>query len=351
MNATKQLGDTLIKLPVIGQGIGQYSWNDQHVAIIRKGVELGMNFMDTAESYDCGRSEEIIGKAIKGIRKQVIIGTKFSPEHSSCKAILAAVEGSLKRLNTDYVDLYQMHWPNPSLPLEETLSAMQQIVKEGKARYIGLGNMYLEKLREAVHYIGCGKIASLQLEYNLFDRTVEEGIISFCDQNKIILIAYTPLNHGRIVEGKEEKAVLEAVAEKYNKSPAQVALRWLINKNPVITIPKAVTIGHIQENAASADFDLTPDDIEIIDKAFNKASLSIAVNRIKVDSRGLDKFVPQPKALAKEIKTGVTIKPIRVSKTKDTSGKYDYDLVEGKLRYWAWVMSCNGKLPISALVK
>lgn len=362
MDIKKQLSTTSIKLPAIGQGVGAYTWDDSQIKVLRAGINLGMNFIDTAEGYDGGHAEEIVGKAIKGIREQVIIGTKFSPEHNSYDDVLKAVEGSLRRLKTDYIDLYQLHWPNPAVPLEETMRAMERIVKEGKARYISVGNLYLRELQEAQSALVFEKVVSLQTEYNLFDRMIENEILPFCDRNRIMLIAYSPLDQGRIADGVARRELLERMSVKYNKTLAQIALRWLISKPSVIAIPKAKNMKHLEENASSADFDIEKLDIQEIDRIFQRLPIFVSPNRIRVSTQGqmnravyqtLEEArenrmgnVPSPADLAKNVVKEEMIKPVRLI----YSNNGDYDLVEGRIRYWAWVIA-YGNVPIPAYIR
>ena len=366
MRIVKQLSTTSIKLPAVGQGMGQYKWDDSQIEVLRAGIDLGMNFIDTAEGYDNGHSEEIIGKAIKGIRDKVIVGTKFSPEHNSYEDVLRAAEGSLRRLQTDYVDLYQIHWPNPSIPLEDTIAAMERLVTEGKVRCIGVSNLYLRQLREAQSALVNEKVVSLQTEYNLFDRMIEDETLPFCSHNRILIIAYSPLDQGRIADGVTRSNLLGKLARKYDKTSAQIALRWLINKPPVIAIPKAKNIKHLKENASAVDFDIEEKDITEIDRIFERLRIYVLPDRIRVSIQGQANrlvyqtieeakenrlgHVPSPTDLAKSIVEEGAIKPIRLIRTMNTSGKYDYDLVEGRIRYWAWVIAC-GNIPIPAYVR
>lgn len=367
MTIIKQLSNTSIKLPAVGQGMGDYPWNDSQIEVLRAGIDLGMNFIDTAEGYDNGRSEEIIGKAIKGIREKVIIGTKFSPEHNSYDDVLKAAERSLRRLKTDYIDLYQIHWPNPAIPLEDTIAAMERLVKEGKVRYIGVSNLYLREFQKAQSALVDEKIVSLQTEYNLFDRMIEDEILPFCNRNKIMVIAYSPLNQGKIADGSIRRSVLEQIAKKYNKNPAQIALRWLISKPSVVVIPKAKNIKHLKENAASTDFDLEDKDIKEIDDVFKRPTLHVLPKKIRVSTRGQGNrqvyrtlaeakenrlgLVPSPTNLAKSMVKEEAVKPVRLIHSLDTTGKYDYDLVEGRIRYWAWVIAYGKEVPIPAYIR
>ncbi len=360
MNIRKQLDKSSITLPSIGQGMGDYSWNDNHIELIRKGIYLGMNFIDTAEGYDKGHSEEIIGKVIEDMRENVIIGTKFSPEHNSYDDVIKAADKSLHRLKTDYIDLYQIHWSNPSIPLKQTMSAMESLVEEGKVKYIGVCNLSLRELQKAQSLLVNEKIVSLQVEYNLFDRTIEKDIIPYCIENKIMIIAYSPLDQGRISDGITRRKLLDNLAIKYNKTISQIALRWLISKSPVVVIPKAKNISHIRENASSSDFSLDKEDIMNIDVTFRKPILKIPPNRIRVSTTGQGNrlvyqtieeakenvlnYVPSPIDLSKSVIENDDIKPVRLIKSLDDTGKYDYDLVEGRIRYWAWVIANNNKL-------
>ena len=347
--------------------MGDYKWDDTQIKILHAGIDLGMNLIDTAEAYNEGRSEEIIGKAIRNKRKKVIIGTKFSPEHSSYNDVLKAAEGSLRRLNTDYIDIYQTHWPNPKIPFDETLAAMEKLVEQGKVRYIGLGNVHLEKLKESQSILRTKQIVSIQAEYNLFDRTIENDIIPFCEQNHITVLAYTPLDHGRIIDGKKPKAFLGNIAKKYGKTPAQITLRWLVEKPQVIVITKTACLKHIQENASSMDFDLEQIDIDLIDNISKKQCINVDTERIQVSPFGegnrkvyrtLEEaienklgYVPSPLDLAESIQKEKTIKPVRLIQARDKNSKYCYDLIEGRIRYWAWVIAFIDNVPIPAIIR
>ena len=354
----KKLGNTKIRVSAIGQGtmgVGGFFTRDatndaSQVELLKKGIELGLNLIDTAEAYGGGHTEELVGQAIKGKRKKVFISTKVSPEHLSYEEVIRAAEGSLQRLGTDYLDLYQIHWPNPVIPLKETLKAMEKLLFDGKVRYVGVSNFTLPELKKA-QMIFRGKIVSNQVEYNLFDRTVEEDLLPYCEKEKISLIAYSPLDKGKFANGRERVEVLKQIAQKYGKTVAQIVLRWLISHPAVIPIPKPSSIANLEENASAADFTLEKDDIELINKTCWQPVISIPVETIKTDKEGLDKFVPRPEDLAKSIKEGIPLKPVRVKRLAKKIGQYHYELVEGKVRYWSWFFAYDGKVPIRALVR
>jgi aryl-alcohol dehydrogenase-like predicted oxidoreductase len=354
----KRIGNMDCGISAIGQGtmgVGGYFTKDStrddfFVDMLREGINLGMTFIDTAEAYGTGHSEELVGRAVNKQRDRVFIASKVSPENLTYDGVIKSLEGSLDRMRTEYVDLYQIHWPNPTVPLDETFNAMEKLVRDGKVRYVGVSNFSIKELMIAVE-VFADRIASIQVEYNLFDRTIEEDILPFCEKNNITVIAFSPLDQGRICEA-DKLLKLTDIGRQYDRTPSQVALRWLISREPVVAIPKATSINHIKENASSLDFDLEEKDVEFINEFFMQRPVSIPAYRIRVDRNGLDKFVPGPEALAKSIlDDGVTLKPIRVVKSKDTSDRYDYDLVDGKVRYWAWVFALGEKSLIKALLR
>lgn len=351
----KPLGNTNILIPAIGMGtmgIGGYfsrdDSNDNHaINLLMRGIELGMTLIDTAEAYGKGHSEELVGIVTQGLRDKVVIATKVSPEHLRYEDVIASAENSLKRLRTDYIDLYQIHWPNPTIPISETLEAMAKLLSDGKIRAIGVSNFSLPELKEALLYVD--NIASVQVEYNLFDRTAEHDLIPFCTQNKITFLAYTPLCSGMVTYDKSKHDNLFGIAKKYNKNISQLALKWLTTNNNIVAIPMSRKAAHLLSNSVSTDFELDAADYDFIMKNFISKTLEIPTNRIKVDTKGIDGFVPSANDLAKLIVKGVPIKPIRVIKTDDPG--FEYELVEGKLRYWAWVLAHKNPLPIHSLLR
>jgi diketogulonate reductase-like aldo/keto reductase len=369
-----KLGKTETLIPAIGQGtmgIGGYLARDAGrdgamVEALRLGIELGMTFIDTAEAYGEGHAEELVAAAVRGVRDKVFIATKFSPEHNAYDAVLAAAEGSLRRLGTDHIDLYQLHWPNPAVPLEETMRALERLVKDGKIRYAGVGNLSLGELKNAQQALPSLDIASVQAEYNLFDRTIENNILPYCRSRHLTVIAYSPLDQGKVAGGGGT-AVLQQIADKYSRTASQVTLNWLIAHEGVMPIPKATSPAHIRQNAAAADFTLADADLDRIDAAFAAGPVYVPTDRVCVVPNGQGNrpvyrtlqealenklgFVPSPADLARDINSGEALKPVRVRKSADTTGRYDFDLVEGRIRYWAWVIAHEGKEPIPVLIR
>lgn len=337
-------------------GIGEYFKKDESrdgffINIIKKGLEQEM-FIDTAEIYANGHSEELIGKSIENFRDFVILATKVSPENLGYQNVIKSCENSLSRFNTNYIDLYQIHWPNPTISLEETMLAMKHLLEAGLIKNIGVCNLSLLELVDVnsiADKFGL-KIASNQVEYNLIDRTIEEDLISYCEENSIMIIGYSPLKWNKYL-GKDKIKTLEDIAKKYNKTITQIILNFLISKPFVITIVKTESIDHIIENAKSSDFELEKQDIELIDKAFKSSVIEIPMGEIKVDNTGIDNFVPHPKDLAIYYRNNLDnlkMKPIKVKRINDD--KYRYELIEGKVKYWAWNYAFNKTKQIIALV-
>ena len=240
---------------------------------IRTGIDLGMTLIDTAESYSYGHAEEVIGAAIKGIREKVFIATKVSPENFAYKDVLKAAHQSLRRLKTEYIDLYQLHRPNPYVPIEETMRAMESLVTQGAVRYIGVSNFSAGLTRKAQRALSENDIVANQVSYSLLDREIEDNLLSAARQDKVTIIAYSPLAHARLLDYRRPgKEVLEALSTKYHKTAAQIALNWLIAKDNIVAIPKAFQVHHVRENAAAAGWRMTPEDQASLDEAFSQVA-------------------------------------------------------------------------------
>jgi aryl-alcohol dehydrogenase-like predicted oxidoreductase len=365
----KALGNTSIRISAIGQGcmgIGgelaaDSSRDAQQVDALRLGIDLGMSFIDTAEAYGSGHSEELVGKAIRGSRDRVFVATKVSPENLAYEAVVQAAERSLRRLGTDRIDLYQIHWPNPSLPIGETMRAMSRLLAEGKIRFVGVSNFSARELREAEAALGA-PVVSNQVEYNLFDRFIEARILPQCAAEQRSLIAYSPLDKGRVPSGE---GLLERIARRHGRTSAQVVLNWLVRRPQVVVIPKAGSPGHLHENAQALDFELSAEEDASIADAYRGSPQLVAAGEIRVSPEGegnrrvyrtVDEarrnelgFSPSPQQLADGLLEGEPIKPVRLVQAR--SGAYKYDLVEGRIRYWAWVLAYGVERPIPSLIR
>lgn len=258
------LGDGGPEIPVIGQGTWTMEYDSDPVAALRRGVDLGMTHIDTAEMYGRGAVEEIVGKAIAGRRDQVFVASKVLPENAGRAETVRACERSLRRLDTDHLDLYLLHAPGIH-PFAETLSAFETLRAEGKIRLYGVSNFDAAELRAAVELAGPGRIACNQVLYHLLERQVEQEVLPECSRLGVSLVGYSPLGQG---DFPASSPVLKSVASGRGITPYQVALAFITRRAGVFTIPKAARLEHVEQNAAAADIRLSTQEIEMIDQAF-----------------------------------------------------------------------------------
>src|SRR3989344_1297686 len=256
----------LIGLGTFGMGGREYPNTDNDKAdieAIQYAISLGMTHIDTAETYGGGHTEELVGKAIRDFKREgLFITTKVSPNHLEPGMVIQACRESLIRLQLDSVDLYLIHWPNPTIPIQETIRAMERTVREGLTRFIGVSNFDLDQLKKAQQFSEI-KLFTNQVEYSLKEKSPEyQGILSYCGLQEMVLTAYSPLNKGLIKDGN---GVLEKLSQKYQKTPNQIALNYLISHKNVVVIPKASTKKHLDENMGSVGWRLSSEDIQILE--------------------------------------------------------------------------------------
>ncbi len=254
--------------------IGQGTWymeagpRADAVAALRRGLDLGMTHIDTAEMYGAGKAEEIVGEAVTGRRSEVFLVSKVLPDNASARGTVAACEQSLRRLKTDYLDCYLLHWQG-SYPLEETFAAFEKLTTGGKIRSWGISNFDHEDIAEAVAIAGKGKIACNQVLYHLEERAIEHDVIPACEQHGIAIVGYSPFGHSRFPGPQSSGGkVLQKIAEAHDATPRQVALAFLTRRPSLLTIPKAAKMPHVEENAAAGALKLTKADEATIDAAF-----------------------------------------------------------------------------------
>jgi len=263
----QQLGNTGVMVPEIGLSTWKYRGG---VEPLRRGIELGATLIDTAEIY---RTEDVVGQAIQGQRENIFIATKVSGDHLHADAVLRAAEGSLRLLGTDVIDLYQLHWPNARVPIKETMQAMETLVDRGQVRYIGVSNFSLRELRAAQEAMTKYPIVSNQVLYNLNRREIERDLLPYCQQHQITILAYTPLDDGRLAtrsrfRRSQGERVLEQVATETQKTLAQVALNWCTAHPKVIAIPKSNGVERTVENCQASGWRLSPAQMQMLDQAF-----------------------------------------------------------------------------------
>ena len=254
----------------VGQGTWQMERDSraQAIAALRRGLDAGASHVDTAEMYGDGRVEELIAEAIAGRRDEVFLVSKVLPENASRRGTLRACEASLRRLRTDHLDAYLLHWPG-SHPLAETVEAFEELTRAGKIRAWGLSNFDENELAEALALAGAGRIACNQVLYHLEERAVEHAVSPFCARHGIALVAYSPFGSGRFPGPRSRGGrVLAELAAARGVTPRQLALAFLLREPEVLVIPKAASAEHVAENAAAADLALGPDEVARLERAF-----------------------------------------------------------------------------------
>jgi diketogulonate reductase-like aldo/keto reductase len=249
--------------PLLEIGFGTWNYTGG-VEPLLAAIERGPCLIDTAEAYG---TEEIVGKAIRGRRDLVFLATKVRPRNFGRRDLIAAAERSLRQLDTDYIDLYQLHWPNLTIPIEETMRGMEELVDSSKIRFIGVSNFSVRDLINAQSALSKYRIAANQVRYNLVERTIEAGLLQYCQRNGITVIAYSPLATGIAnIRAMDPEGVLRSTAEASSKSEVQVALSWCIRKENVIAISKASTVPHVLENLGACGWKLQPEAARLLDE-------------------------------------------------------------------------------------
>lgn len=257
-------------VPVLGQGTWGWAQDPARRGSEKEslllGMDLGMTLVDTAEMYGQGAAEELVGETLAARRDEAFLVTKVLPYNAGRMDTVNACERSLKRLRTDRIDLYLLHWRG-SVPLEETVSAFDELLRAGKIRHWGVSNFDPADLRELAGVAGGGAIATNQVLYNPTRRGIEYDLLPVCRERGIPVMAYSPVEQGRLLTAP----VLEAVARRHGATAARVALAWVLSRSPVIAIPRAGLPEHVRDNHAALALALTVDDLAAIDAAFPPA--------------------------------------------------------------------------------
>lgn len=253
-------------VPALGQGTWffgeQRQRRAQEVAALRLGLDLGMTLLDTAEMYGNGGAEEVVAQAIQGRRDSVFIVSKVLPHHADVRGTIRACEASLRRLQTDRIDLYLLHW-RQSIPLAQTLQAFTQLLREQKICHWGVSNFDVDDLDELVALPQGAGLAANQVLYNLSRRGIEWDLLPWCAARRVPVMAYSPIEQGRMLT----HPVLRAIAERHHATPAQIALAWVLRAKAIV-IPRTHAPEHVRENRASTDIVLSERDCAELDGAF-----------------------------------------------------------------------------------
>ncbi len=255
------------RVPAFGQGTW-YMGDDrarraEEIATLKLGLDLGLALIDTAEMYGAGRAEQLVGEAIAGRREEVFLVSKVLPQNATRRGTIAACEKSLKRLKTDRLDLYLLHWRG-NVPVAETLEALTALQRAGKIRHYGVSNLDFADMREWWPLDGGAAIATSQLLYNLERRGIEWDLLPWLRERRVPVMAYSPLEQAKLVNHPQ----LAAFAKRHGMTPAQAALAWLLARDDVIVIPKSANHVHLQENAGALDHPLTAAQLAELDRVF-----------------------------------------------------------------------------------
>jgi diketogulonate reductase-like aldo/keto reductase len=262
---THPFGATGVDVPVIGQGTWQI--DSGNVAALRLGIDLGLTHIDTAELYT--GSEEAVAGIIQEHRSKIFLVSKVRPSNASYRGTVLACEASLRRLKTDYLDAYLLHWWTGAHPIAETMEAMEELVAAGKVRYIGVSNLNVEQLKTAQKALSREKISCNQILYHLRSRGIENSLVPYCESQSIAVVGYSPFGQGDFPSPKSAQGqVLAAIATKHGRTARQVALNFLTRRKSLFAIPKSGDPQHVRENAGGVGWKLDDSDVKLIDRAF-----------------------------------------------------------------------------------
>lgn len=255
------------KVPALGMGTWRMgerrALHDEEIKSLQRGIELGMSLIDTAEMYGEGATETLVGEAIAGRREKVFLVSKVYPQNATARGTIAACERSLARLGTDHIDLYLLHWRG-NVPLAETVQAFERLQRDGKIRHWGVSNLDRADMEELDAAPGGDRVAANQVLYNLTRRGVEWDLLPWCAQRRVAVMAYSPVEQAALL--REPR--LRELAARIKRSPAQLALAWILSRDDVIAIPKAGQLAHIDENFAAAEGTLDAQVLAELDKLF-----------------------------------------------------------------------------------
>lgn len=339
-----------------------------HIELLRMARDLGITYFDSAEVYSEGHAEELLGKAFKDNRDSITISTKFEAGHSSYKDVIASCEASLSRLDTDRIDIYQPHWPNPTIPIEETARALEKLWRDGKICSAGLSNTTPGEA-VSMHTLlqGTVPISAMQQEYNLVERFVETGLMELCQKLDITLIASSPIAQGLLAgTGEDDSGRLTALARlaaDNGMTAAAMALAWVVRQKGVLALMMTSRPEHLRTNVAAIEKEpgIADEDMAELSRIFLQPVVEVPTDRIDVIAshtgkvyRSIDDAIknsfglsPAPTALSETLRASGMLKPIKLHRNRDGDR---YDLFEGQLRYWAWVIAHDGKRPIPATI-
>lgn len=370
--ARQELGRTGEWISRLGQGTTQTGplasadadKDRRRAEVLRLGVELGMDFIDTAELYGGGHAEELLGRALGGLRQKVFLASKFNPAHARPKDLDRALDGSLRRLRTDWLDLYQMHWPSYDVPIADTLGALEEQRVRGRIRYYGVGNLTLAELRRIRSWPEAKGLVSVQAEYNPSQRGLEEDLLPYCRQEGLTVLAYSLLERGAYSSTGASGAVVQELANRHDVDAYQILLRWVLSRQGIVGLVKSADPDRTRANARALHCRLPAEEVAMLDRAFLSRVKLVSLHEIRLpgDCRGgvyrsLDEarrnpldLVPAPTMVARGIREGHWLKPVPVRKRCGRDGE-KFDLLDAEPLYWGWVLARGFDSSIPAVVK
>lgn len=283
---TSGAGQRTVVLPggeaiaALGQGTWEMaedrSKRAAEIAALRTAVDLGMTVIDTAEMYASGAAEELVAEALGSRRSEIFLVSKVLPHHATKRGTTSACEASLRRLKTDRLDLYLLHWRG-SVPLHETLEAFTSLREQGKVRHWGVSNFDLDDMEELASLTSANEVvATNQVLYNLMRRGIEYDLLPWCRARGVPVMAYSPLEQGRLVKHR----TVNAIAKRLEATPAQIALAWIVRQDGVLTIPKSADDDRVRENFGALDVELAADDVDELDHTFPPPRRKVSLEMI-----------------------------------------------------------------------
>ncbi len=322
------------------------------VSFFRQAVEEGVNVFDTAELYGGGYSESLLGKAFKGRRREsVFISSKFNPGNASRSGVRKAVEGSLKRLDCDYIDLYQLHWPNPFVPFEETWEALSALLAEGKILHAGVSNCSLQEL-ELFWRVSGGRISAVECCFNASEGSGTGGLLRFCEAQGVLLLAYSPLGQGLINPKDGDSAIeMDALCSLKGCSRQQLLLAWVLAHEGAVPVVRTKSAAHLRDNVKAVSLRLSHEELSLVASAYASGCETVPLERVlvePVDQRPLyfsedealaNRFdwIPSPSLLAERVRRGSSPLPLRLVMESDGSYRLSpYDFQGEMKKYWAF---------------
>ena len=362
-------GTTIFPLGLGTTGTGAVanttSGRDQHfVELFRAAVDLGINCFDTAEIYGGGYAETLLGLAIASMRESVFIVTKFNPDNATPKRLRRAIEGSLSRLRCEYVDHYQLHWPNPFVPFEETWRELKQLLQEGKIRSTGVGNCSMEELEEYWR-ISDGGITAVEIGFNAAEPGAEDHLISWCRERGVLVFAYSPLGQGKLAASGIDCTSVAKLCAHHNCTIQGLLLAWVASIQGCIPVVRTGSLQHLKENCKAMRLKLAPEERMLLADAFRCKTSVVSLDSIMaapIDGRGIYRseaealenrfeWIPSPAILAERIRRGHVPAPLRLRRGEAGSLLLDpYDYQGEMKKYWALRIAYGYSADVAAFV-